>query len=127
MSDKELKKEKEELRSILFEKISQVKSNTDIKEIYKKVESVKLLLDYHDSKLENLLEDLSQFFSSSTMAKIKKFINDILDNYDQIDKKNGNPVYSDNEKAAISKMVEEINSICNRNFWDRFTNVLKGS
>lgn len=126
MSDKDLKKEKEELRSILFEKISQVKSNTDIKEIYKKVESVKLLLDYHDSKLENLLEDISQFFSSSAMTKIKKFINDILNNYDQIDK-NGNPVYSDNEKAAISKMVEEIDSICNRNFWDRFTNVLKGS
>ena len=60
MTDKELRKEKDDLLDYLFEKISKVKSNTDLKEILKKVDELNVYLDKNDSPLENLLDTITQ-------------------------------------------------------------------
>lgn len=123
MTDKELKKEKDELLGYLHDKISKVKSNSDLKEILQKVDSLNVYLDKNDSSLENLLDSISQFLSASLQSKIKKKLNDIFDKYDKVDK-TGNALYSDDDKEKISELIKEINDICDRNFWDRFKIVL---
>lgn len=123
MTDKELKKEKEELLSYLHDKISKVKNNSDLKEILEKVDSLNVYLDKDDSPLENLLDSVSQFFSTSLQSKIKKKINDIFDKYDKVDKK-GNSFYNNIDKEKIRGLIKAINDICDRNFWDRFKVVL---
>lgn len=62
MTDKELRKEKDDLLDYLFEKISKVKSNTDLKEILKKVDELNVYLDKNDSPLENLLIPLLKIY-----------------------------------------------------------------
>lgn len=123
MTDKELKKEKDELLGYLHDKISKVKSNSDLKEILQKVDSLNVYLDKNDSSLENLLDSISQFFSASLQSKIKKKLNDIFDKYDKTDK-TGNVLYSNVDKEKIRALIKEINDICDRNFWDRFKIVL---
>lgn len=123
MTNKELRKEKDELLSYLHDKISKVKNNSDLKEILQKVDNLNSYLDKNDSSLENLLDSISQVFSPSLQSKIKKKLNDIFDKYDKVDK-NGNAVYSSNDKAKISELIKDINDICDRNFWDRFKIVL---
>lgn len=123
MTDKELKKEKDELLSYLYDKISKVKSNSDLKEILRKVDDLNIYLDKNDSSTENFLDSISQFFSASMQGKIKKKLNDVFDKYDKIDK-NGNPIYSDTDRARISDLIKNINDVCDRNFWDRFKIVL---
>lgn len=123
MTNKELRKEKDELLSYLHDKISKVKNNSDLKEILQKVDNLNSYLDKNDSSLENLLDSISQVFSPSLQSKIKKKLNDIFDKYDKVDK-NGNAVYSSNNKAKISELIKDINDICDRNFWDRFKIVL---
>lgn len=123
MTNKELRKEKDELLSYLHDKISKVKNNSDLKEILQKVDNLNSYLDKNDSSLENLLDSISQVFSPSLQSKIKKKLNDIFDKYDKVDK-NGNAVYSSDDKAKISELIKDINDICDRNFWDRFKIVL---
>ena len=123
MTDKELKKEKDELLSYLYDKISKVKSNFDLKEILRKVDDLNIYLDKNDSSTENFFDSISQFFSASMQGKIKKKLNDVFDKYDKIDK-NGNPIYSDTDRARISDLIKNINDVCDRNFWDRFKIVL---
>lgn len=123
MTDKELKKEKDELLSYLYDKISKVKSNSDLKEILRKVDDLNIYLDKNDSSTENIFDSISQFFSASMQGKIKKKLNDVFDKYDKIDK-NGNPIYSDTDRARISDLIKNINDVCDRNFWDRFKIVL---
>ena len=123
MTDKELKKEKDELLSYLYDKISKVKSNSDLKEILRKVDDLNIYLDKNDSSTENFFDSISQFFSASMQGKIKKKLNDVFDKYDKIDK-NGNPIYSDTDRARISDLIKNINDVCDRNFWDRFKIVL---
>lgn len=123
MTDKELKKEKDELLSYLYDKISKVKSNSDLKEILRKVDDLNIYLDKNDPSIENFLDSISQFFSASMQGKIKKKLNDVFDKYDKIDK-NGNPIYSDTDRARISDLIKNINDVCDRNFWDRFKIVL---
>ena len=123
MTNKELKKEKDELLSYLHDKISKVKNNSDLKEILQKVDNLNSYLDKNDSSLENLLDSISQVFSPSLQSKIKKKLNDIFDKYDKVDK-NGNAVYNSDDKAKISELIKDINDICDRNFWDRFKIVL---
>ena len=123
MTDKELKKEKDELLSYLYDKISKVKSNSDLKEILRKVDDLNIYLDKNDSSTENIFDSISQFFSAPMQGKIKKKLNDVFDKYDKIDK-NGNPIYSDTDRARISDLIKNINDVCDRNFWDRFKIVL---
>ena len=79
MTDKELQKEKDDLLAYLFEKISKVKSNTDLKEILKKVDELNVYLDKNDSPLENLLDTITQNLSTSIQTKIKRKLNDIFE------------------------------------------------
>ncbi len=120
--DKDLKKEKEELRTLLFNKIDSVKKDSDLKTIAEKVDALNARLDAHDSRIANLFDAISVSFSS-VKGKIRKQINDILDNYDKV-KKDKTPLYSDEEKAAITQLIEDIDKICNRNFFDRFKTIL---
>lgn len=83
MTDKELRKEKDDLLDYLFEKISKVKSNTDLKEILKKVDELNVYLDKNDSPLENLLDTITQNLSTSIQTKIKRKLHDIFDKYDK--------------------------------------------
>lgn len=39
-------------------------------------------------------------------------------------KKDKTPVYSNEEKAAIAQLIQDIDDICNRNFFDRFKIIL---
>lgn len=124
MTDRELKKEKDELKDILFSKIENVKNNNDIKKIAEKVDALNEYLDGDDSRIANLIDNIAIIFSPTQKSKIKKKITDILDNYDKIDKKSGVPIYSNVKKEKIKNLIKEIDDICNRNLWDRFINVL---
>lgn len=123
MTDKELQKEKDDLLAYLFEKISKVKSNADLKEILKKVDELNLYLDKNDSPLENLLDTITQNLSTSIQTKIKRKLNDIFDKYDK-KSKTGALIYTDSDRQKIQELIRQINEICDKNFWDRFKTVL---
>jgi hypothetical protein len=108
----------------LSEKIQSVKGNSSIKAIASKVKLVNDLLDVNDSKISNLVDDISvEIFSSSIQSKIIKRLRDIFDNYDKL-YKDGTPVYNADKKAKIKTLVSEINDICDKNFWDRCRTIL---
>lgn len=123
MTDKELRKEKDDLLDYLFEKISKVKSNTDLKEILKKVDELNVYLDKNDSPLENLLDTITQNLSTSIQTKIKRKLHDIFDKYDKKGKADG-LIYTDSDRQKIQELIRQINEICDKNFWDRFKTVL---
>lgn len=123
MTDKELRKEKDDLLDYLFEKISKVKSNTDLKEILKKVDELNVYLDKNDSPLENLLDTITQNLSTSIQTKIKHKLHDIFDKYDKKNKA-GELIYTDSDRQKIQELIKQINEICDKNFWDRFKTVL---
>lgn len=123
MTDKELRKEKDDLLDYLFEKISKVKSNTDLKEILKKVDELNVYLDKNDSPLENLLDTITQNLSTSIQTKIKRKLHDIFDKYDKKSKAD-ELIYTDSDRQKIQELIRQINEICNKNFWDRFKTVL---
>lgn len=123
MTDKELRKEKDDLLDCLFEKISKVKSNTDLKEILKKVDELNVYLDKNDSPLENLLDTITQNLSTSIQTKIKRKLHDIFDKYDKKSKA-GALIYTDSDRQKIQELIRQINEICDKNFWDRFKTVL---
>lgn len=120
--EKDLKKEKEELRKFLFDKIDAVKKDSDLKAIAEKVDALNDRLDVHDSRLANFFDNIAAHLST-LKGKIRKQINDILDNYDKV-KKDKTPIYSAEEKAAIAQLIKDIDDICNRNFFDRFKTIL---
>ena len=123
MTDKELRKEKDDLLDCLFEKISKVKSNIDLKEILKKVDELNVYLDKNDSPLENLLDTITQNLSTSIQTKIKRKLHDIFDKYDKKSKA-GALIYTDSDRQKIQELIRQINEICDKNFWDRFKTVL---
>ena len=123
MTDKELRKEKDDLLDCLFDKISKVKSNTDLKEILKKVDELNVYLDKNDSPLENLLDTITQNLSTSIQTKIKRKLHDIFDKYDKKSKA-GALIYTDSDRQKIQELIRQINEICDKNFWDRFKTVL---
>lgn len=123
MTDKELRKEKDDLLDYLFEKISKVKSNTDLKEILKKVDELNVYLDKNDSPLENLLDTITQNLSTSIQTKIKRKLHDIFDKYDKKSKAD-ELIYTDSDRQRIQELIRQINEICDKNFWDRFKTVL---
>lgn len=122
MTDKELRKEKDDLLDYLFEKISKVKSNTDLKEILKKVDELNVYLDKNDSPLENLLDTITQNLSTSIQTKIKRKLHDIFDKYDKKSKAD-ELIYTDSDRQKIQELIRQINEICDKNFWDRFKTV----
>lgn len=123
MTDKELRKEKDDLLDYLFEKISKVKSNTDLKEILKKVDELNVYLDKNDSPLEDLLDTITQNLSTSIQTKIKRKLHDIFDKYDKKSKAD-ELIYIDSDRQKIQELIRQINEICDKNFWDRFKTVL---
>ena len=123
MTDKELRKEKDDLLDYLFEKISKLKSNTDLKEILKKVDELNVYLDKNDSPLENLLDTITQNLSTSIQTKIKRKLHDIFDKYDKKSKAD-ELIYTDSDRQKIQELIRQINEICDKNFWDRFKTVL---
>ena len=123
MTDKELRKEKDDLLDYLFEKISKVKRNTDLKEILKKVDELNVYLDKNDSPLENLLDTITQNLSTSIQTKIKRKLHDIFDKYDKKSKAD-ELIYTDSDRQKIQELIRQINEICDKNFWDRFKTVL---
>ena len=123
MVDKTLKKEKEELLKQLFDGIDGINNNNDLKEVYNQVSKTNDKLDIHDSKFDNLVDSIIEWIKPNVKSKIKTKIKDILDNYDKTDKQ-GVSIYSEEERKQICIMIEKVNDICNRNFWDRFKKVL---
>jgi hypothetical protein len=118
----ELKEERKKLREALYTRIDQVTRKNDLDQIAKKVIDLNNYLDDKDTKLENALDSISNVFTATQKTRIKKFIDDILDKYDQV-KKDGTPYYSASDKEKILSLVREIDEICSRNFWDRFVTV----
>ena len=119
----DLKKEKEAILGEIFSKIDSINDEGDLREIYDEVSRVNELLDIHDSKLENLLDKVSELLTTKIKNKIKTTIRDLFDKYDKKNK-NGIYVYSDEERLLISNFLKKIDEICNRSFWDRFKKVL---
>lgn len=77
---------------VLFDKIESINSNICLKCIAEKVRVLNGILDIHDSAIDNLISDLSQFFANNEKTKIKRML---LDFY-KYDKKNrkGDMVYN---------------------------------
>ena len=123
MTDKELKKKKEELVKILFAKIDGVGNEKSLKSIYEIVRRQNELLNIHDTKIENLFDEITGFFKPNTKDKIKHALNDIFDKYDKRDKR-GELVYSPEIRKQITDLIDKINKICDETFWDRFFKVL---
>ena len=117
----ELKEERKKLREALHARIDQVTHNNDLTEISQKVIALNDYLDDKDTKLENVLDAISNAFTRDQKSRIKNVIDDILDKYDKV-RKDGTPCYSADDKARIQTLVREIDEICNRNFWNRFVN-----
>ncbi len=118
---KELKEERKKLREALYARIDQVTRNNDLNEIVKKVIALNEYLNDKDTKLENVLDAISNVFTPTQKSRIKNVIDDILDKYDKV-RKDGTPCYSADDKVRIQTLVREIDEICNRNFWNRFVN-----
>jgi len=124
MTEKELKEEKRELIDLLFAKIDSIKSNDDLKAIYNLVTKTNEVFDIHDSKFENLGDIIVEWFKPTTKGKIKNKISDLFDKYDKKNK-DGSFIYSDLERNQLKDMIQKINEICNKNFWDRFLDILR--
>lgn len=123
MSNDELKKEKHELISMLLVKIDSVKNNSDLKCIYDELKKVNDLLDMYDNKFDNLWDFVSETFKPKTKDKIKNCLNDIFDNYDKKNK-DGTFKYSEEDRTLIKGLINKINDICDKDFWERFKKVL---
>ena len=117
----ELKEERKKLREALYARIDQVTHNNDLNEIAKKVIALNEYLNDKDTKLENVLDAISNVITPTQKSRIKNVIDDILDKYDKV-RKDGTPCYSADDKEKIQTLVREIDEICNRNFWNRFVN-----
>ncbi len=124
MTEKELKEEKRELIDLLFAKIDSIKSNDDLKAIYNLVTKTNEVFDSHDSKFENLGDVITEWFKPNTKGKMKNKIRDLFDKYDKKNK-DGSFIYSDLERNQLKDMIQKINEICNKNFWDRFVDILR--
>lgn len=124
MTERELKEEKKELIELLYQKIDSVKSNNDLKTIYELVVKMNDVFDMHDSKFENLFDAITGCFKSNIKSKIKDKIRDLFDKYDKKNK-DGSFIYSDLERNQLKEMIKRIDEICNKNFWDRFVDVLR--
>ena len=123
MTDKELKKEKGELIKALFTKIDSVNNNDALKSIFEIVKKQNALLDIHDSKLDNLIDTVTGLFKQNIRDRIKHELNDIFDKYD-IKNKSGELIYSLETRTQIANLMEQINTICDETFLDRFLKIL---
>lgn len=76
----------------------------------------------YDVKLFNFFQKLSRkYFTKNLIEKLKKYVNDILDNYDE---------YSNEDKVEVQNFIVnmfEKYSEVNRTFLDRLLSVLRGS
>lgn len=70
----ELKEERKKLREALHSRIDQVTRNNDLNEIAQKVFTLNDYLDDNDTKLENLLDSISNAFTTNQRSRIKKLL-----------------------------------------------------
>lgn len=125
MIDKKLKKEKDEILQFLFNKIDSLNSDESINNIYDKVKKLNELLDIYDTKTENFIDSLTSLIKKGK-SEIKHVLRDIFDNYDKKNKE-GELIYSENDRIKIQNLIKEINDECDKNFWDRFKDILRRS
>ena len=123
MIDKKMKEEKEEILKLLYNKIDSINDTNTLKRIAKKVKTINDLLDIYDTKFENLLSTVIQFFTPKEKSRIKKMLEDIFDKYDKRDKQ-GQLLYSETYRKEIQNLIEEINKECDKDFWTRFKTIL---
>ena len=121
--DGELKKEKEELIRSIYNRIDSVDNENDLKDICDRIKKTNDLLDNHDGRIKDIMDSISNRLKRKTKDKIKALIKDVFDNYDKKEK-DGSYRYSESERREIKILIEEINKICDRTFWDRFKKVL---
>jgi G3E family GTPase len=123
MIDKKMKEEKEEILKLLYNKIDSINDTNTLKRIAEKVKKINDLLDIYDTKFENLLSTVIQFFTPKEKSRIKKMLEDIFDKYDKRDKQ-GQLLYSETYRKEIQNLIEEINKECDKDFWTRFKTIL---
>ncbi len=123
MIDKKMKEEKEEILKLLYNKIDSINDTNTLKRIAEKVKTINDLLDIYDTKFENLLSTVIQFFTPKEKSRIKKMLEDIFDKYDKRDKQ-GQLLYSETYRKEIQNLIEEINKECDKDFWTRFKTIL---
>lgn len=123
MNEKELNNEKKELINFLLEKINSIEDTDVLEKIKSKTIKLNDILDYSDSKLKNLIDDLLRLVTLNEKNKLKKIIEDIFDKYDK-KQKNGEYYYSNEDRIKIRNYIEEVNKLCDQNFWDRFFKIL---
>ena len=123
MVDKNLKKEKEEILKLLYEKIDAINDSYTSKCILEKVQRLNDLLDIYDHPFENLLSDINVQITKNEKKKIKKILSDIFDKYDARDK-SGELIYSESNRKDIQELIREINEECDKSFLERFLTIL---
>ena len=81
----ELKEERKKLREALYLRIDQVTRNSDLNEIAQKVIALNNYLDDKDTKLENVLDTISNVFTTNQKSRIKKVIDDINERKNEVE------------------------------------------
>ena len=118
----ELKKQKEEIRETLINKIETINDKDNLNKVFDILNNLNESLNCFDGRLPNFIDDILLKWTKDQKNKIKRLITDVLDNFDKT-KKNGTPIYSKEQIRAIISAVEEINKICDKSFWEKFLTV----
>lgn len=109
---------KMDLYNEFIERIDKVSDNSKIEKIAKKVKTLNEIFDVHDTKLENFLDGVKQFFTFNPKKHIK---NDLKDCFDKFE------TYDGDDVEKIKETLKEIVKICDEDFWSRISIIFRGS
>jgi translation elongation factor EF-Tu-like GTPase len=115
----ELKRQKEEIRETLLNKIEAINGKENLNKIFDILNNLNENLNCVDGRIPNVVDDILLKLTKDQKNKIKRLITDVLDNFDKSNK-DGTPKYTKEQTQAILSAVEEINSICDKSFWEKF-------
>lgn len=118
---------KEILMSKFVDKINEIEDEGKLKEISALVTKLNDIANVHDAAFKNIIDTISLSLTITKKGKLKKSFMDLIDGIDKVDKKTGEPKYSEELKTNIYNIFKQIDEISNRSFWDEFTKVLRGS
>ncbi len=123
MNKNELKQQKAEIREALHTKIESLNDKDSLNSVFAILNNLNESLNHHDSRFENILDDFSLRIAKKEKDKIKRIITDVLDDFDKINR-DGMPKYTYKEREAVCNALEQVNKICDKNFWEKLLSVI---
>lgn len=110
------KNEKDELKLKFNELIDKVAKSKDAK-LYDELKNLNNYLDKYDSRLANIGQGISRFLSRDIKEKMKKYVNDIIDNFEK---------YAPEDKIKVKDFLIDVNSryLSERTLVDKILSVL---